>query len=312
MLGGAGLVMFGMVAATGIRILSGVDFKNNRNNLFIVAISIGFGMIPLVAPHLQAQMPHALHPLLESGILLAALMAVVLNLYLQRHGLGRRGAGRRRRHGPGTGGGALMDPYLQEWGGLLLRWLHVLAGMAWIGTSFYFMHIDAMMKADHDIPGGRGGQMWQVHGGGFYHIQKYLVAPAAMPRRPDLVQMGILRDLAVRLRAAVRGLLRRRRPLPDRPGGAGDSGRRRPRIGIGALVLGWVVYDQLCKSRLGKNEVLLAAICFGFVMLLALFFHAGLHRPRRLPASRRDLGDHHGRPTSPWSSSPTSSKSSPR
>ena len=68
-----------------------------------------------------------------------------------------------------------MDPYLQEWGGLLLRWLHVLAGMAWIGTSFYFMHIDAMMKADHDIPGGRGGQMWEVHGGGFYQVRKWLV-----------------------------------------------------------------------------------------------------------------------------------------
>jgi uncharacterized membrane protein len=71
-----------------------------------------------------------------------------------------------------------MDPYLQEWGGLLLRWLHVLAGMAWIGTSFYFMHIDAMMKADHDIPGGKGGQMWEVHGGGFYQVRKWLVAPA--------------------------------------------------------------------------------------------------------------------------------------
>ena len=80
-LGGAGLVMFGMVAATGIRILSTVDYKGNRNNLYIVALAIGFGLIPLVAPRWMQQMAHSLHPLLESGILLTAIAAVVLNLF---------------------------------------------------------------------------------------------------------------------------------------------------------------------------------------------------------------------------------------
>jgi len=80
-LGGAGLVMFGMVAATGIRILANVDFKNNRNNLFIVAVSIGIGMIPLIAPNFKQWMPHDIHPLIESGILLASLSAVLLNLF---------------------------------------------------------------------------------------------------------------------------------------------------------------------------------------------------------------------------------------
>lgn len=80
-LGGAGLVMFGMVAATGIRILANVDYRGNRNNLYIVALSIGFGLIPLVAPRWTQQMAHGLHPLLESGILLTAVSAVVLNLF---------------------------------------------------------------------------------------------------------------------------------------------------------------------------------------------------------------------------------------
>lgn len=80
-LGGAGLVMFGMVAATGIRILATVDFKGNRHNLYIVALSIGFGLIPLVAPRWMQQMAHGLHPLLESGILLTAVAAVALNLF---------------------------------------------------------------------------------------------------------------------------------------------------------------------------------------------------------------------------------------
>ncbi len=82
-LGGAGLVMFGMVAATGIRILAaGVDFQGNRHNLFIVAVSLGMGMIPLVAPEFKMWMPHAIHPLIDSGILLTTIAAVVLNAFL--------------------------------------------------------------------------------------------------------------------------------------------------------------------------------------------------------------------------------------
>jgi NCS2 family nucleobase:cation symporter-2 len=80
-LGGAGVVMFGMVAATGARILTGVDFKASRYNLFVVAISVGFGMIPLVAPNFFRHTPDVLHPLLESGILLAAIVSVALNLF---------------------------------------------------------------------------------------------------------------------------------------------------------------------------------------------------------------------------------------
>ena len=80
-LGGAGMVMFGMVAATGIRILSNVDFNGNRNNLYIVALSIGFGLLPLVAPRWTQHIAHSLHPLLDSGILLTSVVAVLLNLF---------------------------------------------------------------------------------------------------------------------------------------------------------------------------------------------------------------------------------------
>ncbi|MES2257723.1 MAG: nucleobase:cation symporter-2 family protein [Pseudomonadota bacterium] len=80
-LGGAGLVMFGMVAATGIRILAAVDYKTNRNNLLIVALAIGFGMVPLVAENYAQHMPKSLSPLMHSGILLAAVVAVLLNLF---------------------------------------------------------------------------------------------------------------------------------------------------------------------------------------------------------------------------------------
>ena len=80
-LGGAGLVMFGMVTATGIQILAGVDLERRPNNLLIIAVSVSAGMIPIVSQKFFDQMPHALGPLLHSGILLASLTAVLLNLY---------------------------------------------------------------------------------------------------------------------------------------------------------------------------------------------------------------------------------------
>lgn len=80
-LGGAGIVMFGMVLATGIRILSQVDYTQQRHNTFIVAISLGMALIPTVAPKFFSQLPDSLEPVLHSGILLASFSAVLLNLY---------------------------------------------------------------------------------------------------------------------------------------------------------------------------------------------------------------------------------------
>ncbi|RDL27712.1 permease family protein [Serratia fonticola] len=80
-LGGAGIVMFGMVLSTGIKILTRVNFNTNRYNAYIVAISLGLGMIPIVAADFFTQMPASLQPLLHSGILLSSVAAVLLNLY---------------------------------------------------------------------------------------------------------------------------------------------------------------------------------------------------------------------------------------
>jgi uric acid transporter len=89
-LGGAGLVMFGMVAATGVRILSAVDFRNNRNNLFIVAIAVAFGLLTLISPTFFKNLPGALRPILDSGIILTTIAAVALNAYY--NGLGSQAA----------------------------------------------------------------------------------------------------------------------------------------------------------------------------------------------------------------------------
>jgi xanthine/uracil permease len=85
-LGSAGIVMFGMIAATGVRILGGVDYRDNRNNFFIVAIGVRAGLIPSVAPTFFKNFPVSLRPILDSGIILTTIVAVILNGYY--NGLG--------------------------------------------------------------------------------------------------------------------------------------------------------------------------------------------------------------------------------
>src|SRR5271156_4499449 len=70
---------------------------------------------------------------------------------------------------------------LSEWASLIFRWLHVIAAVGWIGSSFYFIHLDLELKPRDSLPEGAHGEAWQVHGGGFYHITKFLVAPSEMP-----------------------------------------------------------------------------------------------------------------------------------
>ncbi len=84
-----------------------------------------------------------------------------------------------------------MDAIAIEWGNLLLRWLHIIAGIAWIGSSFYFMHLDASIKPIPDIE--KGGETWEVHGGGFYQVRKYLVAPAKLPRNSSGISGRLIR-----------------------------------------------------------------------------------------------------------------------
>ena len=128
---------------------------------------------------------------------------------------------------------------LAEWLNLALRWLHLTAGIAWIGSSFYFVWLDNHLKAPAE--GDASGELWSVHGGGFYHNQKYQVAPSDDARRAALVQMGGLFHLDQRLFAAGADLLCRRAELPDRSGqGGAEPGRgdRHRPGGAGARLAG--------------------------------------------------------------------------
>src|SRR5262249_22030794 len=81
----------------------------------------------------------------------------------------------------GIDGVIMWGSIVSEWASLILRWLHVVAAIAWIGSSFYFIALDLSLKPNSDLPNGVQGEAWQVHGGGFYRIMKYLVAPSQMP-----------------------------------------------------------------------------------------------------------------------------------
>ena len=130
-----------------------------------------------------------------------------------------------------------MDPYANEWLDLLVRWLHVVAAIAWIGSSFYFIALDNHLrppKDEADAERGVGGEAWEIHGGGFYQRAEVPARAADAARAAALVQVGGLHDLALRLRAADRAVLLQRQHVPDRQVGrrpaavAGDRDQRRP------------------------------------------------------------------------------------
>ena len=168
-----------------------------------------------------------------------------------------------------------MDPIVAEWGALLLRWTHVITGIAWIGASFYFMHLDASLKPVEGIPSGKGGGVWEVHGGGFYEVRKYLLAPPNLPEEliwhkwqaySTWLSGFFLLIWVYYAQADIYLIDPSIAQLP--PLGAAA-------IGIGGLAFGWFVYDRLCVSPLAGNEVALAAVGFGFIIAMAfLFQHA--------------------------------------
>lgn len=165
-----------------------------------------------------------------------------------------------------------MDPILAEWGGLLLRWTHVITGIAWIGASFYFMHLDAALRPVQGIAPGKGGGAWEVHGGGFYEVRKHLQAP---PNLPDELIWHKWQAYSTWLSGffllcwvyyAQASIY-----LVD-PSVANLSAPAAAAIGIGGLALGWLVYDRLCTSPLSRSEVALAGVGFAFVILMAFLF----------------------------------------
>ena len=163
-----------------------------------------------------------------------------------------------------------MDVILAESASAFLRWLHVIAGIAWIGSSFYFIHLDLSLKARPGLPTGVKGDEWQVHGGGFYHMIKYVVAPAQMPDHLTWFKWEAyttwLSGFALLVLVYYLGadLFLIDKSVLDMTVAQAAG------IAFATLVAAWLIYEGLCRSPLGKHEVALALV--GYVFLVALTY----------------------------------------
>lgn len=158
---------------------------------------------------------------------------------------------------------------LWDWISFSVRWLHVITAMAWIGASFYFIALDLMLRPSPDLPAGAYGEEWEVHGGGFYHTIKYSVAPSQLPAHLTwhkwqsyttwLSGAGLLMIVYW-----VGGELY----LLD-PSKANLLLWQGILISCGSLAIGWIAYDQMCKSRLGDRPTALMLLLFVLLVLMS-------------------------------------------
>jgi uncharacterized membrane protein len=163
-----------------------------------------------------------------------------------------------------------VDVILLEWLSAMVRWLHVIAGIAWIGSSFYFIHLDLSLVGRPHLPQGVKGEAWQVHGGGFYNMMKYMVAPSQMPDHLTWFKWeayttwlsGFGLTVIVYYFGAEMFLIDK--SVLDM------TAMQAALISLGSLIVSWLVYEGLCRSPLAKHEIALSLI--GFVYLVALTY----------------------------------------
>ena len=175
---------------------------------------------------------------------------------------------------------------LWDWVEIAVRWLHVITAIAWIGSSFYFIALDLGLHRDRNLASGADGEEWQVHGGGFYHIQKYLVAPDMMPEHLTWFKWESyatwLSGFAMLVLVYYLGSTLY---LID-PQVADLTPWQAIAISLGSLAFGWIVYDLICKSRFGDDNtrlmiglyVILVGMAWGYTQVFsgrAALLHLG-------------------------------------
>lgn len=156
-----------------------------------------------------------------------------------------------------------------EWLGFAVRWVHVITGIAWIGSSFYFIALDLGLRQREGMPKGAHGEEWQVHGGGFYHVQKYLVAPEAMPDHLTWFKWesystwlsGVALLFVVYYMGADLYLVDVNVWDVSVPVAVLTS--------LGSIAFGWIAYDLICKSRFGDNNTRLMVFLYAVLVVMA-------------------------------------------
>ncbi|WP_371328440.1 urate hydroxylase PuuD [Paracoccus sp. SM22M-07] len=157
---------------------------------------------------------------------------------------------------------------LWEWLAFAVRWTHVITAIAWIGSSFYFIALDLGLQKAPGMPKGAHGEEWQVHGGGFYHVQKYLVAPERMPEHLTWFKWESystwLSGAALLMVTYWAGA---NLFLID-PAKADLAIWQAILVSGGSLAIGWLIYDGLCKSPLGQRPTVLMLLLFAALVVM--------------------------------------------
>jgi uncharacterized membrane protein len=161
-----------------------------------------------------------------------------------------------------------MGVDLGEWLNLAIRWLHLTAGIAWIGSSFYFVWLDNHLTRPAD--GDASGELWSVHGGGFYHNQKYQVAPSAMPERLHWFKWEAYFTWISGFSLLVLVYYAGAQSFLVDPSKAALSPAAAIAIGLASLALGWLVYDGMCRSPVGSSNLALGVFWFACLLLAAV------------------------------------------
>ncbi len=162
-----------------------------------------------------------------------------------------------------------MDPFLLEWSNLILRWLHVIAAMAWIGTSFYFIALDASLRSRPGLPRGVAGEAWQVHGGGFYRMTKYTVAPAELPEKLTWFKWEAYTTWLSGFFLMIVHYYWNAELLLVDPAVLDLSPTAAVLASLAVLVVGYLVYEGLCRSPLAGDDLRLAVVGSLLIVLLA-------------------------------------------
>ncbi|OAN76024.1 cysteine desulfurase [Sulfitobacter sp. EhC04] len=161
---------------------------------------------------------------------------------------------------------------MSSWIEFAVRWTHVIVGIAWIGSSFYFIALDLGLHRDRDLASGADGEEWQVHGGGFYHIQKYLIAPDNMPDHLVWFKWESystwLSGFALLVLVYYLGA---EFYLID-PAVMELSTFQAVAISLASLAFGWVAYDRICKSRFGDDNTRLMILLYVILVAMAWFY----------------------------------------
>jgi len=160
-----------------------------------------------------------------------------------------------------------MDPHYTEWLNLLVRWVHMIVGIAWIGASFYFVWLENNLNRKNPKE-GLSGDLWAIHGGGIYHLQKYKLAPEKMPEHLHWFKWeayatwltGIVLLAVVYYLNAQLYLLAPGSDLTPMQGIG---------ISVASLIAGWFIYDFLCNSALGKRPALLGVVLLALLVVAA-------------------------------------------